>query len=177
MTAILTDITKFFNILLAHPAVLLFLAATLAVGLLAHLQTKSGSFEDYAMASYSMPTAVLVMTFLGTFLSAGHFAFAGWVADKGVMLFIAVFMIVATCCLLGTFVAPMLVHFSDMVTMGDMMGAMYGRIAKVVTGVYAVVISIVLISGQFKIMGAIASKLLGADPAMAIVILTPGFNH
>ena len=53
-----------FHTLLSHPIIPAFLVANLAIGFWAHRKAKVNSFEDYALASRSLPTGVLVMTFV-----------------------------------------------------------------------------------------------------------------
>ena len=61
-----------FSTLTAYPLIGLFLLTNLAIGFWAYRKSIAGSFEDYALASRSLPTGVLVMTLLGTLLDAGY---------------------------------------------------------------------------------------------------------
>ena len=63
--------TSFLKTLAFHPIIPLFLLANLAIGFWAHRKAKPNSFEDYALASRSLPTGVLVMTSISRFQRAG----------------------------------------------------------------------------------------------------------
>ena len=155
--------------LITHPVIVFFLLANLAIGFWAHRKSKAGSFEDYALASRSLPTGVLVMTLLGTFLSAGHFAGMGWVSKFGVLFLIPFSFIIGLCWLIGTFLAPYLVYFENMITTGDLMGSFYGRFAQMVTGIIAIIFAVIIISGQLKAIGRISAHFLEVDSLKAIV--------
>ena len=60
---------QFFTLLNDHPIVGYCLLAMLVVGFWGYMQSKGGSFEDYALASKSLPAGVLVMTLLGTYVT------------------------------------------------------------------------------------------------------------
>ena len=76
---------SFVTTLASHPIILLFLLANLAIGFWAHRQSKPNSFEDYALASRSLPTGVLVMTLLATRLGSGDLAQPDFVFRYGII--------------------------------------------------------------------------------------------
>ena len=76
---------NFFDPFIHHPLIPLFIIANLAIGCWAHRQGKVGSFEDYATASGSLPTGVLVMTILATIVSDRELAFVGGTFKNGII--------------------------------------------------------------------------------------------
>ena len=160
---------KIFELFLSHPLIPLFILANLAIGFWAHRKTKVDSFEDYALASRNLPIGVLVMTLLGTFLVAGHFAGAGWVAKSGVLQFIPIFFLIFVCLLIGTFLAPYLVYFEEMKTMGDLMGLFYGNMGQLITGVTGTIMSMIMITGQLKAIGKLSNQFWQVEPSTAII--------
>ena len=81
-----------FEVFLSHPLIPLFIIANLAIGYWAHRQAKVGSFDDYATASGSLPTGVLIMTILATLVAAGDFAIIERTAIFGIIVPILYFV-------------------------------------------------------------------------------------
>ena len=160
--------TSFFYTLAAHPIVPIFLLTNLLLGYWAH-RKRVRSFEDYALASRSLPTGVLVLTLLGTFVASGDL----WMIDDhfayGVLHSIEPFFFLCSFFLIGTFIAPYLVYYDDSITQGDLMHIFYGRIGQFLTGLVGVVISLLIIGSQLKAIGSISAYILGVDARAAIL--------
>ena len=160
---------SFFPILAEHPIIILFLLANLAIGLWAHSKSTANSFEDYALASRSLPTGVLVMTLLGTFIATGDLAAPGYIFHYGILEIMALVFFILSFFIIGTFIAPHLVHFEGYITMGDLMRSFYGDKAQIVTGIFGGMISLLLITSQVKAIGEISISLVGWSPKVAIL--------
>lgn len=154
-----------FAVFLSHPLIPLFIVANLAIGYWAHRKAKVGSFEDYAMASRNLLTGVLVMTFVsrGT-LSTPFFAFHyGMLSTLFLISYILSFLFVRT------FIAPFLVYFQESMTLGDVMGKLYGRVARLVTGTICSVVILIDLTSQIRGIASISKYLLNIDPSIAIL--------
>ncbi|MEM7361491.1 MAG: ATP-binding protein [Bacteroidota bacterium] len=148
----------------------LFLIANLAVGYWAS-HKKVESFDDYALAGRNLPTGVLVMTLVGTFLSTGHYAAAGWIAKMGMLHFLQVFMIVFSFLLIGTFIAPNLVYFREARTTGDLMNTFFGSLAQIATGLIGMAFSVGMLSGQLKGVAHISKEVWGISSEGTVLIV------
>ena len=159
---------SFFSILVQYPIIPIFLLANLVIGLWAHRKSKVHSFLDYAVASRDLPTAVLVMTLLGTYLSSAEFGRIDRYLVYGIAQILPSATMVLSFLLVGTFVAPKLVYF-DSTTAGGLMGTFYGRAAQLYTGIIGFVSCLLLISAQISMVGKITSIMLEVDFATAIL--------
>ena len=158
----------FLSVLSQYPIIPIFLFVNLLVSFWAHKQRKSHSFLDYAVASRDLPTAVLVMTLLGTYLSADTFGNIELYMAYGIAHIVPLATIVLSFFLIGTFIAPKLVYFES-TTAGGIMGSLYGRLAQFFTGGIGFLFCLLVISGQISILGKIASIVLEVDFRIAIL--------
>ena len=162
----------FLHTLLAHPIIPIFLVANLAIGFWAHRKAKVNSFEDYALASRSLPTGVLVFSLLATVLDREYLAEPSWTYYQGVLNSFYLIPFLFSFLLIGTFIAPYLVYFNGSITIGDLMELFYGHIARFLTGLVSCVISIFIITAQIRAIGRISQELLGIDSTIAIVAIS-----
>ena len=148
--------------------VLLFV--TLLVAFFAHRHDKDSSFEEYALAGRSLPTMVLVMTLLATFIGAGELFIPNFIAQYGlVFASVHIILLIFTFICIGTFLTPYLTYFRDCMTMGDLMCELYGPVAQVITGIVGCIASFVIIIGQIRAIGSVSAYLLGIDSAFSIL--------
>ena len=145
-----------------------FVVANLAIGFWANRKAKVNSFEDYALTSRSLPTGVLAMTLLGTFVATGDLAAPGYVFHYGLLESMALIFSVLSFFAIGTMIAPYLVYFRESITTGDLMGRFYGKKAQIATGVFSIGISLLMIISQMRAIGEIGILLLGWSPKMTI---------
>ena len=160
---------SFLHTLLAHPIIPAFLVANLAIGFWAHRKAKVNSFEDYALASRSLPTGVLVMTLLGTFVATSDLAYAGYTFKYGIVQGLNSGFYVVAFFLIGLLFAPCLVYFNECKTLGDVMRSLYGRHAQILSGIVGSLVSLLLITAQVRSIGNISAHLLGIDSTMAVL--------
>lgn len=163
----------FYEIVIKHPVVPIFLLINLAIGYWAHRKACVSSFEDYALASCSLPTGVLVMTLLATFIGSGELHFPNLVADCGIVGGFITLGVFFSFVLIGKFVANELTNFHGAITLGDLMHILYGRPARLIGGLVGALLSFFVIVTQMRAMGSISVHLLNmnhvGDSTMAIV--------
>ena len=162
---------SFLHTLLAHPMIPAFLVANLAIGFWAHRKAKVNSFEDYALASRSLPTGVLVMTLLGTLLNMASLDRAGWVSHYGILRLGGEFYALIGFWMIGTFIAPYLVYFTDCYTLGDLVTKMYGRAMRVFAGILSCVVCMLVIIPQMQALAKVTEYLLSTPSRMSIIFL------
>lgn len=169
MTSFLHSLSGFFQVLSEHPLVPIFLLVNLAIGIWAHRKAKVNSFDDYAMASRSLPTGVLVMTLLATHLSTGELGNIDRFFANGMVNGLSLCIITVSFLCIGTFIAPCLIHFNKSITVGGLMGRFYGRVAQFVTGVVGFFFSLLIIASQISTIGTISSILLNIDFSTSVL--------
>ena len=155
--------------LVSHPIIMLFLIINFVIGLWGYMKSKFGSFEDYALASRSLPTGVLVMTLLGTFVGAGDLSQPDFVYAYGIIKILEIGCFVISFFFIGTFIAPSLVYFRDCMTLGDLMRTFYGVPAQVISSVIGCMGGLLIVSAQINAIGMVSEKLLDIDGRIAVI--------
>ena len=162
---------SFIHTLATHPMIPAFLVANLGIGFWAHRKAKANSFEDYAVASRSLPTGVLVMTLLGTLLNMASLYRAGLCSHYGMLQLVGQFYALIGFWIIGTFIAPYLVYFDDCYTLGDLVAKMYGRAMRVFAGILSCIVCILVIIPQMQALAKVTEYLLSTPSRMSIVFL------
>ena len=162
--------TSFLKTSAEHPIILLSLLANLSIGFWAHRKSKSNSFEDYALASRSLPTGVLTITLLATFIASGQLSKIDRFYAFGLMHAIPSVVAIISFVLIGTFIAPFLVYFNKSVTTGGLMGLFYGKQAQVSAGILGIFVSLLITSSQISTLGSISKALLHVDFSVAVLV-------
>lgn len=151
-----------------HPFILFFAGINLAIGYWAHRKTKAGSFEDYAIASKSLPTGVLMMTILATFISTRDISIMDIMPIYGITVpTTKLLQFILPALFLGTFIAPRLVFFNEP-TFGGVMNRLYGKWAQLLTGSIHIFFSLVSIASQIATIGLLSKALWGIDFSKAV---------
>lgn len=161
----------FFNELLVHHQVLLWLLSiNLIIGIFSQKRSKVNSFTDYALAGRRLPTLVLVVTFLATFIGSGELYLPNVMEEHGIS-FVAVHFVCITLSFwsIGTFVAPFLIHFNKSITIGEIMGNLYGPMGRFVTGIVGGAVSLIVLVVQLSAIGSLSFSLLHINPYGAII--------
>ncbi len=154
-----------------HPLILVFVFVNLAIGFWAHRKSKKNSFEDYALASRHLPTGVLIMTLLGTFVASGNLTVPDFFVAAGVRhLWVTLFFFLSFV-FIGAFLAPCLVYFNRHFSMGDLMGTFYGRLAQMTVGLLGIISSLLIVSSQISVIGKIGEQILDLNPTISIVLI------
>jgi Na+/proline symporter len=151
-----------------HIVVYVFLLVTLVVGLLAGRAIKD--IEEYAIANRVYGTGVLTITFLATFIGGSTIiGTTGNVFRDGILPIIATGVAPMICILwMAVWIAPRIIHFEGSLTMGDIMGTLYGRHGQVATGVLGFLFTICAVSAQIVALAYVYEFLLGFKSYWAI---------
>ncbi|MEM7362013.1 MAG: ATP-binding protein [Bacteroidota bacterium] len=159
-----------FEVLLNHPLIPLFIVANLAIGWWANRKATTGSFEDYALASRNLPTGVLVMTLLATFVGAWEVEHADSIFRSGMLHGVNQISHLVAFFFVGTFVAPCLVYFTESTTLPDVFGKMYGKASQVIAASIGLMIGLLMMSLQVEMIGYLGKELLDIDSHKAVLI-------
>ncbi|MEM7361941.1 MAG: ATP-binding protein [Bacteroidota bacterium] len=154
---------------LQHPLILVFVSINLAVGWWAHRKAKAGSFEDYAMASRSLPSGVLIMTILATIVSDRELSWVDGFLHYGIITFyLSLARYVISMFFIGFIIAPRLV-FYEAPTFGGVMKELYGKGAQLLTGIMHCLFSLSLLIPLISSIGIISKELLGMPLTMGVL--------
>jgi Na+/proline symporter len=146
-----------------------FLIITLVIGLRAGRGIKD--IREYALANKMYGTGVLVLTFLATNIGGGSvMSGSREVFTNGIIMTVTSLGVVISLLFVAFFIAPNIVHFEDCITIGDVMGKLYGGASKVITGVLGVLYSICMTSMQLLALTIIGESLLGLKSAYGLII-------
>ncbi|MDR1475327.1 MAG: sodium:solute symporter family protein [Holosporales bacterium] len=143
----------------------LFFVATLVAGML--YGKKVSSVKEYLVGSKQFSVSALLMTICVTWFAGENLLGATTeIYLYGCNYFIPCLLAAPISFWILWNVAPKIAKYTRSCTIGDVMGAMFGKPGKVITGILGLVLSIGYISVQIKCMGYVAgyffdSKMLG----------------
>ncbi len=105
------------------------------------------TMQAYALANREFGAAALTLTFLATNLGGVNvFGVSSEVFQHGILLLFSIFGVPISLLIKGFLLAPKMARFRDCVSIGDVMGRLYGVHAKWVTGVLASCYSLCMIA-------------------------------
>ncbi|MCS5712627.1 sodium:solute symporter family transporter [Candidatus Berkiella aquae] len=148
-----------------------YFALILGVGIWVSKSVKS--LDDFSTGNRSYGAAVIFATLSSSFIGGG---FTTGLAEKvftmGLVYVVALWGFSAKEILVATFIAPRMTPFKDAISVGDIMGQLYGRKAKILTGVASGIVCAGIAGAQFAAFGYILNVLTGADASFGIVLGT-----
>ena len=152
-----------------HLIVYVFLLITLSVGFGAGRGVKD--IRDYASGNRAFGTAALVLTFLATEVGGqGVINIAGEIGTTGVIVMLTFLSFPISYIVQALWIAPKMVRFPQCMTMGDIMGELYGRPSQVIVGIFGFIITICSSGAEVIMLGWAAQSLLGIDARIGMVI-------
>ena len=153
---------------LDHLVVCVFLLITLVVGLWAGRGIKD--IREYAIANRVYGTGVLTITFLATLIGGSTImGVVKNVFNDGIIPFITICVGPVVCMVwMALWVAPKMIHFEGCLTMGDVMGTLYGKQVQVATGVVGFLFTLCAVSAQIMALAYVYEFLLGFKSHWAI---------
>ena len=158
---------NYFNI--DYLIVYAFLLITLYIGLRAGRGIKD--IREYAIANKSFGTAALVLTYLATEVGGqGVINIAGEAGTTGIIIIAAFMSFPLAFIVQALFIAPKMARFTDCLTMGDLMGTLYGRNVKMIVGVFSYILNICYAGAELIMLGLVCESLLGLDYKWGILM-------
>ncbi len=127
--------------------VLLYLFITLTIGFLAG--SKITSIKEFAVSNKNYSNKVLIATLFATFIGGGStLGITTNVYQYGLLFLIAYYGTSINKILVGFFVAPKISRYSFATSIGDIFEYEYGKIGRVLSGVFATLCAIAITSYQ-----------------------------
>ncbi len=147
----------------------IYLAAVLIIGIRAGRHVKS--IEEFSVAGRSFSYLVIFATLSASFIGGG---FSMGNSEKvflfGLVNIFALWGFSLKEILVAQFIAPQIKRYDAPITVGDIMGHHYGKGAKVVTGIFSVILCSGILGAQVGAMGYIFNIFLGLDQMYGIII-------
>jgi len=137
-----------------------YLAAVLVIGVLAGRRV--GSFEEYAVAGRSYSSFVVFATLSASFIGGGFtMGNAEKVFTLGIVNVAALWGFSLKEILVAKIIAPRIGAFPDAISVGDVMERDCGRVGKIITGVFSVLLCAGILGAQIAGMGYMFNLFLG----------------
>jgi Na+/proline symporter len=146
-----------------------FLLITLVIGLRSGRGIKS--VREYIVANKSFGTMALVLTYLATNIAgASVFNVTGVIFNDGVIITAALLMLMLTFLFRALFIAPHAVKFPTCLTMGDLVGTLYGPTSKIMAGFLGLFTTFCIATMELSMLGEVGQSLLGWPNQGTIVL-------
>ena len=139
----------------------IFLLSNISIALWAYVKEPSMTFKDYTAVKPSSSTFVLIMTLLAVFVTHIDLAGVQKTIFYGSFSWVAIGIYFIFSIIVGIFLLPKLTKMQGHLTIGDLMGAYFGPIAKFVTGLTVLVMSFFVFRANLSIMQYGVRFLLG----------------
>lgn len=154
---------------LDHLIVCVFLLIILVVGWRCGRGIKD--LRTYAIGNKNFSTAALVLTFLATEVGGqGAVNLAGEIGTIGVIVLATFLSFSLSYLVQALWIAPQLAHYPACMTMGDVMGTLYGRWAQVFVGTTNFITAICCAGAEVLMLGVVTQSLLGIDARLGIIV-------
>jgi Na+/proline symporter len=146
-----------------------FLLITLIIGLRAGKGIKD--IREYTLANKMYGTGTLLLTFLATNVcGAGTVGLASDIFSDGVGMVASLSGVAISLIIIAIFVAPKIVLFDQCLTIGDVMGVLYGKYSRVITGLLGTLYSVCMISMELFVLGLICEPLFGINSVDGVIV-------
>ncbi|NGO08000.1 sodium:solute symporter family protein [Streptomyces sp. HC44] len=129
------------------------------------------STEDFAVAGRRISGEVIFASLAASFLGGGAvMGTASGTFSDGYVFFFAICAFSVQTVLVGQFVAPRLRHYTGAHTVGDVMAAHYGPVARLLTGLLSIAVCAGILGAQVLAVGTIFHLMLGTSKLAGIVV-------
>jgi len=132
---------------------------------------KLGGFREFAISHGKYGALAVFCTLSASFIGGGFSTGnAAKVFSSGIAYPLALWGFSLQIILVALFIAPRIKAFPGAVSVGDLIEPGYGRHARVITGVFSVLICAGILGAQISALGAIFNVFLGLSVAAGIAI-------
>ena len=138
----------------------IYLLFTLGLGIISGRKVKS--FKEYALGTRNLPTIVMGMTVSATLIGGGSsLGTSTEVFKYGIIVILAKFGVSIGALLTAFFIVPRMERFSGKLTVGEIMGEMYGNKVRIITGFSGAILCIGRVAAQIMALGFVMKYLFG----------------
>ena len=147
----------------------LYLLAVLIVGISAGRGVKS--LERFSVAGRNYPSFIVFATLSASFIGGGFtMGNAEKVFTVGIVNIFALWGFSLKELLVARYIAPRMDRFSNAISVGDIMQQAYGKIGKVVAGVFGMTLCAGILGAQVGAMGYMFNVFMGIDFFWGVII-------
>ena len=156
-----------------HPVdfliLLIFLVINVAVGF--RIKRKVKDVEDYALGGRNFTTGILTATIVATWLGGNVITSTiSKVYNEGIIAMLIMAYNITVPLITALVYIPRMKEFLGKISMGEVMGELYGTPAKIITGVTGIIVGVGFIAMQFKVSATIFSYFFGIPEILALLI-------
>jgi len=149
--------------------IIIFMLANLFIGMRAG--KKIQTIDHFSVGHRSFSTFLIFATLSATFIGGGYtLGNAAKVYTSGMIYAFALLGFSLKEILVAFIIAPRMDAHRDCLSIGDIIVKRYGIVAKVITGVFSLIICAGILGAQVGAMGAIFHTFFGISPALGIII-------
>lgn len=135
--------------------------------------SKISNIKEFSVGNRSFSIPVLVAALSGTLIGGGGtFGLAEKVFSSGLIFFVAYCGILIERVLTSTLIAGRIKPFFGMITAGDIMEKLYGKPAKIITGIATIATSIFILGAHITTTGFIFESFTGIPLNIGLMIST-----
>ena len=154
---------------LDYAIVILYFCVVLGNGL--YMSRKVHSLSDYATGGRSYTAFAVFATLSSSFIGGGFtIGLAEKVFSLGLIYVVALWGFSFKEILIAHYIAPRMTRFRKAISVGDMMGMLYGQNVRVFTGVASVLVCAGIAGAQFAGLGYVLNVLMGVPQWVGALI-------
>lgn len=147
----------------------IFLIANLVIGVVCSRRIKS--LDHFAVGHRAFSSFVIFATLSATFIGGGYtLGNASKVYSIGMIYAFGLLGFSLKEILVALFIAPRMDAHNDCLSIGDIIAKRYGTTAKIVTGIFSMIVCAGILGAQVGAMGAIFNTFLGIPAVWGIII-------
>jgi SSS family solute:Na+ symporter len=148
--------------------VIIYLLVILIVGLVSGRKVKD--FKEYAIGNRNLPTIVMGMTVCATLIGSGSsLGTATEVFKFGSIVILAKYGVSLGALIIAYLIVPKMERFLGKLSVGEIMGEMYGNKVRIITGICGALLSTGRVAAQVMALGFVGKFLFGLPEALGII--------
>lgn len=146
-----------------------YLVATLLIGL---WQSKSiKSMKDYTIAERNYSTFVIVATVAASWFGGGtSIGKVEKIFNHGTVYLLTTVGLIIQLLIMSEFLVKKFKPYMGLLTVGDIMERMYGKKAKIITGIFGTIISVSFLGSQIAALGYFMTTIFNVNMFTAVIL-------
>lgn len=149
--------------------VIVYLAAVVIIGFATTGKVKS--IKDFSLSNNGYGVFALLATLSASFIGGGFSTGnASKVAQFGIGNIVALCGFSVSIILVGSLIAPRIKRFQSAISTGEIMGMSYGKPARIITGIFGMMVCAGILGAQVSAIGYIFNVFLGLPVLYGILI-------
>lgn len=148
--------------------VIIYLIITLFLGIFTGKNINN--FKEYAIGKKKLPTIIISITVCATLIGGGSsLGTAAEVFKYGIIVMVAKYGVSIGAILTAYFIIPRMSKFCDKISIGEIMGEMYGKHVRIITGIAGALLCTGRIGAQIMALGFVAKYFFGVSEVVGAI--------